>query len=373
MLRLPEEVALGHVRGVDQRVPGAQVAAQGVLLHLVADDPAARVEHRETGPDLVGETEQVELRTQPAVVALLRLGEAIEVGVHRLGALPRRAVDALEAGVLLIAAPVRRGGTGEGERGDELGGGCVGTPAQIRPDHFTRARVEVVVRGQCAGPDLHDLRVLEGLGAPGVAGVRPSLVLHQLELVRLTGELGAGLVQRGVLAPGETLARFDDLLHPLLEVLEVLGSERLGHVEVVVEAVLDRRADPELRLGELVLDGLRQHVGAGVSDHGPAVLGVRADEFDLGVRLGRPRQVAQRAIGVAHHHDGLRAAPRLQLPLGEDLARRFSRRDDSGGHGARIRCVDVGFRHAVLGHGGRSPRQWMTGDRGSPVTAHQLR
>ena len=58
----------------------------------------------------------------------------------------------------------------------------------------------------------------------------------------------------------EPLARLDDGDHSLLEVREVLGRERNLDAEVVVEAVLDGRADAELGLGEGVLHCLRQHV-----------------------------------------------------------------------------------------------------------------
>ena len=76
----------------------------------------------------------------------------------------------------------------------------------------------------------------------------PALEPDQLELVRLVGEFGAGLVL-GDDPAHETLALADDALHLLLDGLEVLGGERLLDVEVVVEAVGDGRADAELRLG----------------------------------------------------------------------------------------------------------------------------
>jgi hypothetical protein len=58
---------------------------------------------------------------------------------------------------------------------------------------------------------------------------------------------------------------FDDLAHPLLEPLEILGRERLGAVEIVVEAVLDRRTDRWLGFGKDILNRVREHVGGGVA------------------------------------------------------------------------------------------------------------
>ena len=45
---------------------------------------------------------------------------------------------------------------------------------------------------------------------------------------------------------------------------EILGRERLGLGEVVVEAVLDRGTDRHLHVGEQPLHGLRHHVRGGV-------------------------------------------------------------------------------------------------------------
>ena len=101
-----------------------------------------------------------------------------------------------------------------------------------------------------------------------------ALEADELELVRLAGQLLAGVVV-GDGAAGEPLPRLDDLLHPLLDGLEVLGRERPLDAEVVVEAVLDRRPDAQQRAGEQVLHGLRHHVGGRVAQDRPAVGGCR--------------------------------------------------------------------------------------------------
>ena len=100
--------------------------------------------------------------------------------------------------------------------------------------------------------------------APSVS-LGAALEADQLQLVRLVRELG---LRVGVadLAAGEVLPGADDLLHLLLEGREVLGGEGPLGVEVVVEAVLDRRADAELGAGEQLLHGLGQHVRGRVPD-----------------------------------------------------------------------------------------------------------
>jgi len=65
----------------------------------------------------------------------------------------------------------------------------------------------------------------------------------------------------------ERLVGRDDLRHLVLDGGEVLGRERARHLDVVVEAVLDRRPDAEVRVGEQLLDGGGHHVRSRVT-HG---------------------------------------------------------------------------------------------------------
>ena len=53
------------------------------------------------GAELVGEAREVELGAELAVVALLGLGEPVEVGLELVLGRPRGAVDALQLRVLL--------------------------------------------------------------------------------------------------------------------------------------------------------------------------------------------------------------------------------------------------------------------------------
>ena len=134
-------------------------------------------------------------------------------------------------------------------------------------------------------------------------------------------------------AAGEPLRPLDDLLHPLLEVREVLGGERAIDGEVVVEAVLDRRADAELGLGEFLLDGLREHVRRRVADHAAAVVGVRRDRLDLDVGVGHPGQVLELALGVTDHDDDVRALARVAGLPNRRTGRSPRGHPDEGGWG----------------------------------------
>ena len=105
--------------------------------------------------------------------------------------------------------------------------------AQVAPDAFAGPRIEVVIGGQLIAADLHHVRVT-------------GFVVDQFELVRLISQFGAGGVGGLIDPAGEQLTVLDDDLHPLLEGLEVLRRKRLRHIEVVIEAVGDRRADAQL-------------------------------------------------------------------------------------------------------------------------------
>src|SRR6185312_11011722 len=197
------------------------------------------------------------------------------------------AVDALQLRVLLAPPPVRRRAAGELHRGDVLRGGQVRAAAEVRPDGLAGVGVHVVVDRELAG------RVdLDGVVR------RRALEVDQLELVRLVGELLAGVVDRVEAPPREPLPRLDDLLHRGFERGEVFGGERLVDVEVVIEAVGDGRADAELGVGPQLLHGLGEDVRGGVADHAAAVFGVGGDGLDVDVDVGAPREVAQGAVGA---------------------------------------------------------------------------
>ncbi len=136
--------------------------------------------------------------------------------------------------------------------------------------------------------------------APSRSVSGAALEPDQLDLVRLVGQLDARVVVVGHPA-GEPLVVLDDLAHPGLDLGEVVRGERNLDVEVVVEAVLDRRADPELGVRVEVLHGLGQHVGARVPQDVVPVVAVDRDALDL-VAVGElVGEVLQRATNPSCH------------------------------------------------------------------------
>ena len=102
----------------------------------------------------------------------------------------------------------------------------------------------------------------------------------------------------------EGLVLGHDVAHGGLDALEVLVAEGgpAGQLEVVVEAVLDDRADGEMGAGPQAEHGLGQDVGGRVAQDGPPGLGIGGDHTHLGpVRsgasrsTGSPSKVAARA------------------------------------------------------------------------------
>ena len=269
------------------------------------------MEDGQAGADLVREREQVQLDPEPAVIALLDLLEQVEVLGEGVLGLPGGAVDPLELRVLLAPPPVRARRAQQLEGGNGPGRGDVGPAAQVAPAAVAGLRVEVVVDGQGAVPDLDSLLV---------AG--PAPLVDDLELVRLVLQLGPRLVV-GDDPPGEALPLLDDLAHALLDPVQVLGPERLGDVEVVVEAVLDRRPDAQPRLREQVLDGLGQHMRGRVPHDHPAVIAVQGHRLDLVALLDDMAEVPERPVDPGRDH-GLRPVLGLveQVPGGRARAHR---------------------------------------------------
>ena len=154
VVRLQEQVLLRDVGRVDVVVAAGDVAATGMLLHLTADDAAARMPDRQPRADLVGEREQVELAPELAVVALGGLFEARLVGPQLILRGPRGAVDALQLRVLLAPPPVRAGDAGQRPAvADHTGAGHMRATAEVLPDRLA-VTVHVVVDRELAGADL---------------------------------------------------------------------------------------------------------------------------------------------------------------------------------------------------------------------------
>ena len=216
------------VRRVHGLVAGARVELPPEALDLAPHDAEVRVPEHEAAAGFCVRAEEVELRPEPSVVALFDLFEPREVLVERLLRPERGAVDALEHRPRFVAAPIR-----------------------------TRDRQQLE-RERMIEPI--DVRALAEVGPIAVAVERDGLVrrneVERFDLVRLT--LRSEPLTRDFAR--HRLARDDGLFlgdapHLLLDASEVLLRQRLRQVEVVVEAVLDRRPETEPHTGKEARDG----------------------------------------------------------------------------------------------------------------------
>ncbi len=286
-----------------------------------------------------------------AVVPALGLLQPVQVFGQGLLGLPRRPVDPLELGPLLVAAPVGPGHPHQLEVPELAGRRHVGPPAQV---------------GEPIGVPIGRDRLgsLQGAGRPGVHLVGPPPDgLDDLALERLVAEERQAGVD-AVLVADERLVLGHDLAHGGLDPFEVLVAEPgpAGQLEVVVEAVLDHRADGEVgprpqpghRLGHDVGGRVPQHLATGV--------GVGGDH-----RHGRPVEQRGREVdlesvdGGRHGRLGQPPADRLGQrlagrPGGQLLARAVGEVDCQGvGHGGVILAWSI--RSSAVARGlGRAAR-----------------
>ena len=253
--RLAGEHVLAELLPVSGLLPKSPVHDLGRLdLHVtVRFHPAAHVGlHRPVEGPALGmpedhppgfflKVEQVHGPADPAVVPAFGLLDSFQVGFQVRLAGPGRAVDALQLGVAVVAAPVGARQLGQFEGLAHMPGrGQVRTQAQVLPAALPVDGDDLVL-GQ-VGDDLR----LVGLADPL--------------------EVGDGLVAVPDL-PDDLLVPVDDLGHPRLDGAEVIQREGLVPGEVVIEAVLDGRSDGHLGPREKLLDRLGQHVAGVVANY----------------------------------------------------------------------------------------------------------
>ena len=92
---------------------------------------------------------------------------------------------------------------------------------------------------------------------------------------------------RGISAARDRLVLLRELGHALLDRGEILGRERTLVREVVVEAVLDHRADRHLRVREKLLDRVGEQVRRRVADDVEALGILVGDDRECGVAIDR--------------------------------------------------------------------------------------
>ena len=219
------QATLRDVGRGDALVARLELEFHGELLQFVADDGAVGHPQRQAAADLVVEGEQVEFPAELPVVAFLGKLERRHGVVEGFLVGERPSVDARHHHVVGVATPIGAGNAPqlEGVAGDVPG----------RVDVRAFAHVEeraVAVEGQA----LQGVPLDQFLGVLALVGFA-----HLLES-------GEGLGDGHVLLV-EALPLLENPAHAPLEFREVGLGERLAQDEVVVEAVVDGRAEAEGR------------------------------------------------------------------------------------------------------------------------------
>ena len=219
------------------------------------------------------DVEEIKLLAELSVVALCGLGEHVDVLVKLLLVRPCGSVDALQHLVLGIAAPVRAGGLGKLEMLAEPHVGHMRAAAHVDV-------LEVVIESRMIIPadvlleDLHLVGFIAGL--EDIVGLLPgNLFLYDVVF------LGS------------------ELVHALLKVLQLLVGERVINVDIIIEAVLDHRADCHLGIGIKLLEGMPEQMGTGVADNLHAFLVLRGDDGEGCVALNRIAGIAQLSVHLS--------------------------------------------------------------------------
>jgi hypothetical protein len=251
------------VTGVQEQVLFRQVRRPdpdiaSLFLHLFCqpfqfldDDAAARQPERQAGTHLIVVDEDFQFLAEFAMVAGFGFLEHLEIVLEFIGRAPGRAVDARQHFVVLVAAPISPGDGHEldSRRVDLARRLHVRTAAQVRERiglvkgnlRFLIQRISVLVR----------------------AAFFQSF--DEFDFVGLVLENLACFFGRDNLLH-EWVASGDDLAHTLFDFLQVFQGDGLGQIEIVIEAVLDRRSDGVLRLRIELKHGLRHHMRGRVAD-----------------------------------------------------------------------------------------------------------
>ena len=236
----------------------------------------------------------------------------------------------------MIAAPIGAGHLHQFERCADIAGAAHMRPAaQVDP---------LTLAVQC--DDLGPRQVADQLGLVGLA---------------LGLEEGDAFVAIDDAAQERRIARHD-LAHLRLDGGKVVGGEGLVAGEIVVEPVLDRRADRHLGARKQRLHRLGEHMGTIVADHLQRVVVAARHEDDAGVLLDDRRQIHQLAVQLHRQR-----RPRQPRP---DRRRHGSARNRrvERAHGA-VGQRDGGHTRGLLNQNGpNSMASWQ--GRRNPLNAH---
>ncbi len=110
------QIGAPDMRRIHQVIAASQVLIFAELFSQMADHPTIGVPEHQTAAQIRVDTEQIQLFTQLAMIALFDFFTPHQVLFQLRRFLKRRAIDALQHGILLAAAPISAGYTEQLDR-----------------------------------------------------------------------------------------------------------------------------------------------------------------------------------------------------------------------------------------------------------------
>ena len=288
------QLALGHVRGLGEQVAALLLHVLNPALKQLYDARALGQYYGQALADNVDRGEVLQLAAELIVVALLGFLNLRNILVQLVLGRERRAVDALEHLILFVAAPVRARNLSKLYRLHLAGRGQMRASAQV---------------GEVALLIERNRRVL--------GQVADKLGLIRLALFLAEGDcLGAGQFKAL-----KAYVLLDDVVHFLFELGEHFGREVFVHVEVIIETVVDSRADSQLCIRDYMLHGLSQHMRRGMAQYLLAVVIGEGEYFHLNGRVGILINRLRKSLYLAVHARGQRGLLQVAVQLGKHIQR----------------------------------------------------
>ena len=182
---------LGDVRRLDAHITGLEFGFLGQLFQFFHNGRAFRQPERQARPDKFRVNGvQPHLRAYFPVVALLRLFDHREIFVELGLVLERRAVDALELRVALVALVIRAGHGGELERAHVAGAHHVRPGAQVDEIAVLEIRNRLALGNGFEVADLEFARIARTLGQstePAALGILQGLLARDDDFLETDG------------------------------------------------------------------------------------------------------------------------------------------------------------------------------------------
>ena len=285
------ELDPADVGRVDGLIPAPDELVLDEGLEDAADDGPLGHPEDQSRPDELRDGEQVQLASQPAMVALLRFLHLGDVGLQVLLVEERGAVDALEHVAVGLSLPVGAGDREQLERPDLAGVGDVRPSAEVD-------ELPLPVEAEHA--------------------VLVQLVVDVLDLERLAqvGDELAGLGRRQA-EPLERLGILGDAGHLDLDGREVVLREiPAGNDDVIVEPVGGRRPERQPDAREQPHDGAGHDVGGRMPQDVERLAVLRGEDLQVD---GRLVTILERPVEVNDPPLGGRRDRRVGQPLADPL------------------------------------------------------